>query len=533
MELRPYQREAIDALERDWGSGLQRLGCSAATGTGKTVIFSHLAHRYVQRGERVLIMVHRDELVQQTMRKLRAIDDRHTVGVVKGAENNASSSIVIASVQTITRPNRLARIGRYGLVIVDEAHRSMSDQWMRPLVALGTTTEGGPRVAGFSATWTRADDRQLGDYWEKISFELPIRWAINEGFLVRPIGKYIRTDIRLDTIKKTAGDFNDRDIGKKLSRDTIRDAIVSGYKEFASDRSGVVFCPTVETAEYYCAGFQAAGFTAAGLYGITSKEESQRIHKAHASGDIQVLLSCTRLSEGWDAPHCSAAVIARPTTHEGLFIQQVGRVLRPYEGKRDAIILDPTGVLFLHSLDGCVDLTTSDIPDEVVEKRQRDDDEWALRGDAPTYDGDVSGYQDIDLLAGSGVRWLRTRSGIRFVYAHGKLAFLVPGNEDSEQWQVGVCRADSVTDGSWLANDLSQDDAVSLAEQWAMDTDPVHVRAKAAWRRRPATYAQRQAMINMIGQAARLSGLRKQGEVYDAMARQLASRTLDPVESWL
>lgn len=529
IELRPYQQEALNALEYDWTEGLQRLGVSAATGTGKTVIMSRLAHNHVKCGHRVLILVHREELIRQTVDKLLRVDRSVSIGVVKAGENRGSAAIVVASVQTISRPRRLAQIGQFGLIICDEAHRSMSDQWMKPLVALGATTDGGPRVAGFSATWTRADRRSLGDFWQKISFELSTEWAITQGFLVKPIGKYIKTDIRLEGIKKTAGDYNDRALAAKLSRESIRNAIVAGYLRFARDRSGVVFAPTVDTAEFFREGFEAAGITTGGLYGTTGREDSARLHKQHRNGDVQVLMSCTRLSEGWDAPWCSAAVIARPTTHQGLFVQMVGRILRPHDesGKTDAIILDPTGVLFKHKLAGVIDLSESDTPDEETERVQREHDELSLGGSAaPTYHGDVSGFEDVPLFAESEAVWLRTARGTRFVYAKGEIMFLV---DAGDTWHVGICQSDNVSAGRWMATHATLEQAERIASGWALSRDPLHCTPGLHWRQRKASPQQRTLAL---AHGLR-SGFSRSGEAYDNIARVVATRTLDTVASWV
>lgn len=522
ITLRPYQVEAVDAIERDFAAGLRRCGISAATGTGKTVILAHLTRLRVALGQRVLILVHRDELVRQTVEKLLAADRTLNIGVVKARENRASAAIVVASVQTVSRPKRLAMIGRFGLVICDEAHRSMSDQWQR---VLGAFPEAD--IAGFSATWSRADNRQLGSFWQKISFTLDTAWAIEHKFLVRPIGKYIRTDIRLDGVKKTAGDYNDRAMATKLSRESIRDAIVTGYRTFAADRSGVAFCPTVDTAEFFREAFETAGITTGGLYGTTSTEDSHRLHKQHRAGDVQLLFSCTRLSEGWDAPWCSAAIIARPTTHQGLFVQMIGRVLRPHPGKTDAVILDPTGVLFKHDLAGVIDLSTSEQIER--EPREFDEDDEREPGEREEFDGiaaSVSGFEDVELLARSDVTWLRTERGYRFVYAKGQICFL--HSSDGETWHVGLVRADRVDQGRWIGYYLTPESAERVASDWAAHTDRQHTARTGRWRTLTTTSAQ---LVT-----AHREGLThtptKQGALYDAMATLVASRTLDPVRSW-
>lgn len=502
IELREYQEEALAALEADWETGLRRCGVSAATGTGKTVIMSHLAHRYVRRGMRVLILVHRDELVRQTVDKLVRIDNSVSIGIVKAGENSAGASIVVASVQTACRPRRLAQLGHFGLIICDEAHRSVSDQWLIVLRGLGAFDEGGPRCAGFSATWVRADSRGLDTVWEKISFELPIEWAIEQGFLVRPVGKYIRTDIRLDGVRKTAGDYNARDLGAKLSRESVREAIVAGYLAHARDRSGVVFAPTVDTGQYFREAFEAAGITTGGLYGTTSREDSKLLHKQHRRGDVQLLVSCTRLSEGWDAPWCSAGVIARPTVHEGLFIQMVGRILRPHPGKDDAVILDPTGVLFRHSLNGVIDLSSSERPDrdEDDEPDDEDDPEDSIEVDPDAgLRAEVTGYQDVELIrvaADTGPPFLRTTGGIAFSQPRpSELVFVIePGRHAHDWYSVGVWPLDG-RPPRWLAVGLDEHRA------FAMLPDQRRVPPFVRWRDTEFQVA-------------------------------LASRTLDAVQSW-
>lgn len=526
IELREYQEEALAALDADWESGLRRLGVNAATGTGKTVIMSHLAHRYVRRGVRVLILVHRDELVRQTVDKLVRVDNSVSIGIVKAGENSAGAAIVVASVQTACRPRRLAQLGRFGLIICDEAHRSVSNQWLDVLRGLGALDESTEvRCAGFSATWVRSDSRGLDTVWQKISFSLPIEWAIEQKFLVRPIGKFIRTGVQLDDVRKTAGDYNAADLGEKLSRESVRDAIVAGYLAHARDRSGVVFAPTVDAGQYFREGFEAAGITTGGLYGVTSREDSKLLHKQHRRGDVQLLVSCTRLSEGWDAPWCSAGVIARPTVHEGLFIQMVGRILRPHPGKDDAIILDPTGVLFRHSLNGVIDLSSSERPesdDEPDDDEIEDDEPAEVDPDAGVL-AKVTGYEDVELIR-SELPWLLTRGGIPFSHAGGNAVRFVIGPEHHPYpwYSVGTWDLENPRVRRWDAVQLTQEQAFRMLPDRRSHPAPV-------LRRRQATNRQR-ATAAAAGVPSR-RGVTA-GELFDAMAIELASQALDAVHSW-
>jgi superfamily II DNA or RNA helicase len=540
VKLRPYQEEALAALESDWAAGLRRCGISSATGTGKTVMMAHLAHRYAPG--RVLILVHRDELVRQTVDKLVRVDNSVSVGVVKAHENSAWASIVVASVQTVCRPKRLAQLGRFSLIICDEAHRSVADQWLSVLRGLGALDEGTEvRTAGFSATWSRADSRKLGDLWEKISFELPIDWAIEQGFLVRPRGLFIRTGVELDGIRQTAGDYDARDLGDRLSRESVREAIVAGYLTHAVDRSGVVFAPTVAAGEYFRAGFEGAGITTGGLYGTTSREDSKRLHKLHRAGDVQLLVSCVKLSEGWDAPWCSAGVIARPTTHEGLFAQMVGRLIRVHcerhpgdacacpDRKRDAVILDPTGVLFRHSLNGVIDLSHSAPKDPVDD----DDDEREFEPREPVESAAdegirarVTGYEVIDLVR-SELPYLATHGGILFSHERSPadaVRFVVgPGQHEYPWWSVGRWPLSGSERPAWIAVQLPDEQS---ALRYLLDRRTV---PGTSLRRRPATAKQRR-MAESTGASVRRG--QTCGEVFDAMRIELASRALDSVRSW-
>ena len=467
MQLRGYQEEAIAALETDWSNGLHKLGVAAPTGVGKTVIMAALAHRN-HRG-RVLITVHRDELVQQTVDKLRRIDPALSVGIVKAAMNQAGADVVVASVQTISRPQRLAQLGRFGLVIVDEAHRSMSDSYQRVLATLDP--DGSLRVAGFTATWSRSDSRGLGDYWQKISWQRSIRWAIANGHLVRPIGKRVVTDLDLSRVKRTGGDYNEGELGVVMTDESILAAVVDAYTRHAKDRPGVLFAPTVASAEFYAAGLTAAGFPSEGVFGATGTTATRDIYRRFERGDTQILCTCVKLAEGWDAPWCSAAVLCRPTLHSGLFIQQVGRVLRPHPGKTDAIILDVVGTTDRHSLVAETHLGTTPPPrdddeDFDLEDALQEDDEDADPLAPAKVDARVAGYEEVDLLAASGLHWLHTYRGTPFVRARDSTTFFLW--PDGGSWAVGVLPQGRLDRGQWLAHGLDPEAALDFVSEYAV-----------------------------------------------------------------
>ena len=493
LNLREYQREALEALASAWETN-QRVGISLPTGVGKTVIMAHLAHRRISN--RVLITVHRDELVQQTVDKLRRVDRGISVGIVKAALNQGGAAVVVASIQTLARPDRLRQIGQFGTLIVDEAHRSMSDSYQRVLTSLGAFEPGGPRVAGFSATWSRSDSRGLGDFWETIAFQRSIRWAIGNGFLVRPTGRRVVTELDLSRVRKSRGDYTDGDLGVAMSKESIRDAIVLAYREHAADRQGVLFAPTVAAAQFFAEGLNAAGFVTAGLYGSTNKQDSAATHRRYRDGQVQILATCTRLAEGWDAPWCSAAVLARPTLHNGLFVQQVGRVLRPWPGKTDALVLDVVGTSDKHSLNAETLLDTT--PD-------REPAEWDVEEDLEpaeprvakaTQHAVVTGIEEVDLFAGSDARWLTTTRGVPFVRTKSSTYFLWRSDDG---WALGKCGAYSTAGGEWLMRDSDAESLLMWGGQLALDEDTSLVSKSAGWRSRGRPSARQIEYANSLG----------------------------------
>lgn len=536
--LRPYQQSAIDALERDWSTGLLRLGIALPTGTGKTHVMSALADDYASartrypvtsRG-RVLVLVHRDTLVEQTERKMREhASPGVTVGVVKAARDVVGANIVVASVHTLRSEKRLARILPPDLIIVDEAHVSMSATYERIFARFP-----GARVAGFTATWTRSDSKKLGDFWQKISFSRDIRWAIKHGFLVPPKGIAIGApEHLLDGVRTgRGGDYREDDLGDAVSVVEVRDNVVRAWHEHASNRSSVLFAPTVAAAEFFRAGLTAAGIPAAGIYAGTSPRDRKRIFDAYRRREISMLTTCTALAEGWDAPWCSAAFMVRPTKHAGLFIQMAGRVLRLWPGKTDALVLDFVGGTSGVSLS----IETVLRQTEVVDDELDEDDETRERLEPAGDDGEQlfnagRGTRPVDLFAGSEAKWLTTEQGVPFIATSTELIFVCQP-PDADTWNVGVCplsapvRDGKIQGGRWLREGLDADDAISYATIVAVDDDPSLARADSAWRRGKPTQAQ---IYRARSIGAVLSEKDTRGDAADKLTLRQASIVLAPI----
>lgn len=489
--LREYQQQAITALADGWSAGLLRIGVALPTGTGKTHVMAELAVSYaaapgLPRPGKVLVLVHRDTLVEQTERRMREHGQGRgvTVGVVKADRNVVGAHIVVASVHTLRSAKRLEQLHTPTLVIVDEAHVSMSDTYAQ---VFGAFAEA--RVAGFTATWTRSDSRRLGDFWQKIVYQRGIRWAIREGFLVPPKALSIGAPEGMtDGVRTRGGDYVDADLGRAVALPEVRDNVVRGYREHAAGAAGVLFAPTRESADYFGQALRDAGIPAAGIYAGTGARDRRVIFDAYRRGTVKVLTTCSALAEGWDAPWCRVAMLCRPTRHAGRYVQQVGRVLRPWPGKTDALVLDFAGGSqgMSLSLEAVLAETTPLSTDVDVDPDGLDPDEIAEETEAEAAeDAELtftvgSGTKPVDLFAGTGARWLVTDGGVPFVATTTTLYFLA---QVEDAWSVGMCSVDSLQGGRWLRQGLSADDALNYASIVAVDDDASIAGYDAPWRR--------------------------------------------------
>ena len=225
MKLRPYQVECIEDTKAYFEEYPNRnAGVSLPTGSGKTVIMSEMARREVEAGGRVAIIVDRDELVNQTVKKLKAADPLMFVGVVKAQRNNVGAEVVVCSIQTLRRPGRAEKILPRSLVIYDEAHGSAADSSIDVMKRLGTIG-GGVKAVGFSATFYRADGKPLDLIWDDIVFERDILWAVSEGYLSDARGLLVPiAGLDLSTVKMSGADYQDADLGQ-IGRASCRERV--------------------------------------------------------------------------------------------------------------------------------------------------------------------------------------------------------------------------------------------------------------------------------------------------------------------
>lgn len=351
--MRPYQTEAVLEILSAWSDDVQRPAVVLPTGAGKTVIFATLCALLARRGHRPLVLVNRDELVRQTVDKLKAADPMLAIGIIQGKHNELNGEITVASIQTLSRASRLARVdmNRFDRIICDEAHYAAADSWRRVLEYFGAFDKAsGTRIVGFTATMERTDKRGLGEIWDQVVFERSTRWAIQQEFLVPVTAQRVKIpELDLAKVKTSRGDLADGDLGKAMAQAGAGPLIAAAYLELARTdgelRRGICFAPTIETAQSFLVDFREAGIPTELVIGTTPPVERQAKYAATALGTNKVLMSVGVLTTGFDLPAVEVAVIARPTKSRGLYQQMIGRALRlsPETGKTSAMILDVVG----------------------------------------------------------------------------------------------------------------------------------------------------------------------------------------------
>ncbi len=545
--LRPYQQRAIDAVWRAWTvEGLQRPAGIAPTGAGKTVMFSAIARQAIDRGcRRVGVLVHREELIEQSVAKLRSAAPDVRVGVVAAGRDDTSARIIVAGVQTASRQKRLDRLRNVELWIVDEAHHVPAPTYQAVLRASGCFDPGGAKALGVTATMVRADKGKLGDTWERLAFEIGIVKLIRDGFLVKPRGIHVRVvDLDLDRVKTARGDFSDGDLGRAMEDSPAPAQIVEAVQEHAADRKGVWFGPTVAFGHLMAQRFNEAGLRAAVVSGQTPKDERRATLAALASGEIRWVWNCAVLTEGTDIPSIDCVGIARPTKSAGLFTQMVGRGLRPAPGKEDCLVLDVAGATRKHKLAGLASLARTEDEPAVDRMDSFDDDlegEEEDLGDLLGYDDDVvEGLEDfadevrgtlvsefIDLFDSSHSAWLQTRGGTWFLPLGKDFLAIVPDQWNRRGWAVirlGATHGHS----SWIAGGIEEMSyAMAHGEQAVSAAEMMYVVKGKEWRKGKVTPAQ----IEMAGRwgmrADAIAGLRR-GELSDLISIEQGSARIDP-----
>ncbi|MGH9291923.1 MAG: DEAD/DEAH box helicase [Acidimicrobiales bacterium] len=349
-KLRRYQVEAVDALRHAASHGARSAYLSLPAGVGKTRILAEVASKVLDRGKRVLWIVHRKELVEQAAGVLEAVSGA-PVGVVMAERHEPAEPVVVGSVQTLSR-GRLAEVlcqgQELGLVVIDECHHALRTNTYGSLVA--AAREAFPDVLVFGATATpyRSDRHRMADLLPICAFERPIDEMVEGGFLV-PMRWHLvdldDLDLGKVRISRSGGerDFQALDIARACGSRAVVSDLVAETAPMLSERRSVVFGASVPHAKALARAYRKAGLRTGAVFGDMAPSDRTATLSAWRSGRLDLVANFGVLTEGYDLPELSAVVVARPTLSPGLYVQMIGRGLRPARGKVECLIIDTTG----------------------------------------------------------------------------------------------------------------------------------------------------------------------------------------------
>lgn len=521
MELRDYQADALERVAAAEARGVRAQLIVAATGLGKTVMFTELARR---RGGRTLILAHRDELIGQAAAKVREVWPEAPVGIVKGPVSEVRQQVVVASVQTLARPARLAELtgpfteatllGRcdpFDLVVVDEAHHAAAESYRAILAGLRAGQDDGPLLVGVTATPDRGDGQGLHDVFAEIVSNHDMLWGIQSGYLSELRGLAVTCDqLDLGDVKVNRGDYDQGQAGALMESAGAPALIAAAWQQHALGRPTLVFTPTVSMAEAVARAFTAAGVVARSVDGSTPIEERRRTLRAFTAGTVKVVANCAVLTEGYDEPTVGCVVVARPTRSRALYTQMVGRGTRRHPDKADCLVMDVVGAADEHSLVTIPSLfgvvgkarraalaSGHEVSGLVMEDREEQEALGQLAA------AEVELFRQVRR---AGIAWVKVPDPrwphvTRYQRSLGRDAagrplptvILARTGADSDRWTAGWITDDGTK--HVLIAAVTMELAQGVAEDYARKTAPHQalVATDAAWRRRPPTPKQRKA----------------------------------------
>lgn len=360
FELRDYQKTLVDAARRSIAGGNRAVLMVAPTGAGKTVMAAWMLAQASTRGRSCWFVVHRRELITQSSRTFDSVGVQH--GIISAGFSQTRAPVQICGIQTLTR--RIESVPEPDLIMWDEAHHIASESWSK----IYSRFPGALHI-GLTATPTRLDGRGLREWFSEMVQGPTTASLISEGML-SPYRLFAPSQPDMSNASTRAGDYVTSDVVDAMDRPSITGDAVSHYQRLCGGKRAIVFAASVKHSNHIVEAFRQAGVTAEHLDGTTEKSERDRTLARFKSGEVKVVSNVELFGEGFDAPAIEAAILLRPTQSTSLYLQQVGRALRTYPGKSEAIILDHAGNCFRHGLPA--DIRTWSLDSQPKPKSERE-----------------------------------------------------------------------------------------------------------------------------------------------------------------
>lgn len=333
MTLRPYQNAFVNGVARGFHEGFMRQLGVLPTGGGKTICFANIAQRFHEkRGERTLVLAHREELITQAADKIKQATGLEASIEKAGDHADRTAPVVVASIQTM-QGARLESWNpdHFGLIVCDEAHHVLADQWQATLARFNS------RVLGVTATPDRGDKKNLATFFENLAYEIGILDLINQGFLAPVKIKAVPLRIDLADVKSTAGDYDSKALDAAIA--PYLSQIARYIAENCQERRRIVtFLPLISTSQRFVEECQAVGIDARHIDGASP--DRSEILNGFSAGKFRLLSNAMLLTEGWDEPGVDCLLVLRPTRSRPLYAQMVGRGTRLHPDKENLLLLD-------------------------------------------------------------------------------------------------------------------------------------------------------------------------------------------------
>ncbi|MGA8165637.1 MAG: DEAD/DEAH box helicase [Waddliaceae bacterium] len=526
IQPREYQIKALEAIILRQKGGILRQLVSLPTGTGKTILFGLLAK---ELNTKTLIIAHREQLIYQAVDKISmvwpgsettsetSVSDKFLIGVCMAERNEISAQIVVATVQSASRPGRLEQLKECGfnLCVIDEAHHSGADNYKTLLQDLGFLDGNSDKLlVGVTATPMRKGGG-LGDIFDEVVFERGIGTMIRAGYLSDLKGKRILTHTSLDGVSINNGDFTEYQLSEVCNTPERNALIADSFLEHCQDRKGIAFTCDVRHAIELAETFKQKGINASAIYGSMDVEEKRRILNEFSSGEIQILANCALLTEGYDQTDISAVLMCRPTRSQGLYIQCIGRGTRLHPGKTDCLVLDFCDNF--HDIQSIANLSKAVVHDDEKREKTNDDEDFHVKKDPQRVNIDNEIIGDFDLLDRSKFAWTSVDEDW-FIQLSPDVSVWIVKEEDNYIPQIK-----NETEAEFFANAVPLNYAFGICEDWLRKNSHLTFwSAKdALWRKESPTEKQIRTLKKM---GRNPEGLTR-GDASQLIGKRINSRT--------